>query len=351
DHGRIRMLRQGADTDMPPLRHPIVPLPAGVKGLYGDDLGTDFRDMNFEPDFPDVARMAAALLRHDHHVRVDGVLAVDPVALAHVLDGTGPVHVAFAGRRTTLTGANVVDVLLNRVYRTIPDGDLQNAFFEAAARAVFRGVTHGGGDARALTRGLATAAGRGRILVWSRHPSEQRALQGTPVSGALPDGSDGAPQVGVYLDDATATKMEYYLRLRSQVQATGCTASGVQQLRSRVVLASAAPPDAARLSPYVTGPGTWAPRGSMRVNAWIYGPTHGEITGIRVDGRPVTVTADRDRGRQVTGVQVLLRPGQHVVVTSRMRSGPHQTADPVLSSTPTAQEQPNRVSAPSSCAG
>lgn len=349
DHGRVRMGLQGADTDMPALPHPVVPVPQAVRGLYGSDLGTDFRDMNFDPDFPDVARMAAAILRHDHHVRVDGVLAVDPVALAHVLDGTGPVHVRFQGRRTTLTGGNVVDTLLNKVYLTIPDGQLQNEFFNAAARAVFQGVTRGHGQAPQVTEGLVTAADRGRILVWSGHSDEQRLLAGTRVSGALPDGSLGAPQVGVYLDDATATKMEYYLRVRSDVRSTGCSASGVQTLRSRVVLRSTAPKDAARLSPYVTGPGTYAPLGSMRLNAWLYGPTAGEIVSVRRNGHTVTVTADRHRDRQVTPVGVLLHPGEQVVITTTMRSGPHQPGDPVLTSTPTVEETANRTTAGSTC--
>lgn len=348
DHGHVRLGRQGADTDMPPLPRPAVRLPRDVRALYGSDLGTDFRDMNFDPDFPQVARMAAALLRRDHHQRVDGVVAVDPVALADVLRGTGPVPVRFQGRRTTLTADNVVPTLLNGVYRSIPDGQLQNAFFQAAARSVFHAVTSGRGDARALTRGMVAAAGQGRVLVWSRDHHEQDALGPTRVSGALPGGS-GTPAVGVYLDDATATKMEFYLRVRSRVRATGCSAAGVQQLRTRVELRSVAPPHAARLSPYVTGPGTYAPRGSMRLNAWLYGPTAGQITSVRLDGHPVTVTASRQQDRQVTLVPVLLRPGQRVVVTGVMSTGRHQPGAPVLTSTPTAEQAPNRVTAASAC--
>jgi hypothetical protein len=350
DNGRVRMGLQGADTDMPNLRRPAVRVPDAVRTVYGTDMGTDFRDLNFDPDFPDVARMAASMLRRDHRVGVDGVVAVDPVALAHVLDGTGPVHVGFRGHRTTLTAGNVVSRLLNEVYLTIPDGQLQNDFFNAAARAVFSGVTRGHGDPRRVATGLVTAADRGRILVWSRHPDEQRLLRGSRVSGALPDGSGEAPQVGVYLDDATATKMEYYLRLRSQVRSAACSPEGAQTVRSRVMLRSTAPKDAARLSPYVTGPGTYAPRGSMRLNAWLYGPTGGRIESVRLDGHPVTITGDRHRDRQVTAVPVLLRPGQQAVITTTMRSGRGQPGDPVLSSTPTVEEVPNRATAASSCA-
>ena len=350
DHGRVRMGLQGADTDMPAVPHrAAAPVPQPVRDIYGSDLGTDFRDINFDPDFPEVARMAAGMLRHDHHVRVDGVVAVDPVALAHVLDGTGPVPVRFEGRSTTLTGGDVVDTLLSKVYLTIQDGQLQNDFFNAAARAVFEGVTRGHGDARRVTEGLVTAADRGRILVWSRHADEQGLLRSTRVSGGLPDGSGEAPQVGVYLNDATATKMEYYLRVGSRVTSTGCSPSGMQTLRSRVVLRSTAPKDAARLSPYVTGPGTFAPLGSMRLNAWLYGPTGGEIVSVLRDGHTITVSADRHHDRQVTPVPVLLRPGQRVVITTTMRSGAHQAGDPVLTSTPTVQEAPNRATATSIC--
>ena len=43
---------------------------------------------------------------------LDGVLALDPVAMSYLLEGTGPVDVG----ATTLTAANVVDELLNRPY-------------------------------------------------------------------------------------------------------------------------------------------------------------------------------------------------------------------------------------------
>ena len=86
--------------------------------LFTDLLVTDFRDVNFTPDFPRAAEIATAIVKNENGIDVDGVLSIDPVTLSYLLKGTGPVDLEDG---TRLTADNAVDVLLNGVYVTYPD--------------------------------------------------------------------------------------------------------------------------------------------------------------------------------------------------------------------------------------
>ena len=81
--------------------------------VYGKEYGTYFQDPGFAPDFQRGAEMwKAHWERKFPTIELDGVLALDPVGMSYLLDGTGPVTVD--GR--TLTSDNVVEELLSRPY-------------------------------------------------------------------------------------------------------------------------------------------------------------------------------------------------------------------------------------------
>ena len=76
---------------------------------------------------------------------------------------------------------------------------------------------------------LGQAATEGRIYVHDFDNEVQRAIAGTTVAGELQGGDPRVPQVGVYLNDATGSKMSYYLRTRVRLRAERC-ANRQQQL-------------------------------------------------------------------------------------------------------------------------
>lgn len=348
DRGRIRMGLQGSAGDFAAVLPEPVRLPDEVVRLYGETVRTDLRDTTLNPDFPQAARTAARMLEARHGIRVDGVVSVDPVALAFLLQGTGPVEVSQAGRTGTLTHANAVNVLLNMSYQLLPDQASQDEFFQRAARAIFDAVTDGAGDPALTVTGLSRGVTEHRVLLWSRHAKEQRRLAGTAVAGALPH-TGAHPQVGFYLNDATAGKAGYYLEQHPTVSARECRPDGSQRLEAAVALESTMPKDVATLSEWITGTGAYTPRGTIAVNLRVYGPVAGRITGLTVDGRQRSVTADRHRDRQVAVVPVVLQPGQRVLVRASMTTGPGQRQGPVLSFTPGIRSRPNGVTLTSAC--
>ncbi len=324
DHGRVTIGRQGDAATIGRFTSPPLRLTAEERSLFTSKLGIFPQDVNFTPDFPRSAALVKAMWEAHGNPQVDGVLSVDPVALSYVLNGTGPVRLADG---TSLTAGTAVRRLLSSVYLHIADPQQQNAYFASVARHVFSAFSAGQGDPRDVLRELTRATDERRILLWSTHPREQHVIAPTELSGALATGPSPTPHIGVYLNDATAAKMDYYLGYSTKVKARRCQASR-QYLTVTVSMHSHAPADAAGLPAYVRGEVPGIPRGVTRTNVMLYAPTGGYVRTVSVDDRDQPFDTETHDGRPVVLRTVDLRPGQSHTLTYEVVSGRGQT-DPV----------------------
>ncbi|WP_229051956.1 DUF4012 domain-containing protein [Aeromicrobium sp. Leaf350] len=332
DNGRISILETGSSSDLPPLDAPAAPLTAQETALYGTTVGTDFRNSMLNPDFPRSAELASSIFATIRGVQVDGVIAVDPVTLAYLLVGTGPI---VASDGSVLTSENAVDVLLNQSYINFPDGAKQNAYFESTARAVFDVFTAGQGDPSTVLRGLATAAGERRVLVWFRDEALEDELGDDVIAGRFgPDGD--APTVGVFLSDRTEAKLQYYLTSGTSVSSSSCE-DDEQKLTVRTELRSTVPVDPSRLPLSVLGLSPYAPPGTMVLRVRAYTPSGGSVEAVEVDGAEVPFETQVSGDRLVAYVEVQLAPGATSDVRVRMTGGEGQTEDGRLLTTPGLQ--------------
>jgi len=216
------------------------------------------------------------------------------------------------------------------------------------ARKIFDAVTNGEGSQQLAIKGLATSANQHRVQLWSNRADEESKLTGTAVGGVLGGKSGSVPEVGMYINDSTAGKMDYYLQYRSSVAAVDCRKHGAQDLRATMALTSTMPKDYRRLSPFITGTGEFAPKGTIAFNLRIYAPYGGEITGIQIDGVSHSATADLHHGRQVALLVMSLRPGQETVVTTDIRTAPVSTRTE-CSTSPGPRPGPERYEIASAC--
>ena len=345
ENGTLTMGWQGSASDISP-GTPVVALPKDTEQQYGPSPAIDPRDANFTPDFPEASQILKAMVERQRHVSVDGVVAVDPIALAEMMRGTGPVTVS---NGVSLNSGNVVQALLNQTYQVLPDPDAQNKFFEVAARRIFESVMAGQGNQQLAIRGLAAAAGEHRVLVWSAHDDEQAVLQGTAVGGSISGRSPRHAEIGMYLNDSTAGKMDYYLQFRSSAAAVDCRRDSSQDVRVTLALTSTMPTDFHSLSEWILGDGRYAPQGTIAFNLRLYAPYGGQITGLTVDGQSHSITSDKHDGRQVAQLPVSLAPGQQSTVTADVRTAKGQSGDGVLSFTPGMVDAPNGVRIASAC--
>ncbi|MEO8223093.1 MAG: DUF4012 domain-containing protein, partial [Specibacter sp.] len=94
DKGKIQLSTQDSSTGMG-VFDPAIKVDKAQEAIYTNRMGSYMQNVNMTPDFPTAAATARAmwLKRHPGDV-IDGVIAVDPPALALVLKATGPVDVS-----------------------------------------------------------------------------------------------------------------------------------------------------------------------------------------------------------------------------------------------------------------
>lgn len=345
DKGRLEMGQQGTVLDFKPIKKPVLKATEGETQVYSQALFTDLRDVNFTPDFPRTGEITTKMVKEGLGEDVDGVISVDPVALSYLLAGTGPVKLE---NGVVLTDANAVAYLLNGVYvQNVDLPNKQDDIFASAAREIFNVVKAGTGDSRLVIGGLVQATAENRLTVWSAHKDEQKDIAETRLSGAMTSDDGETPHVGVYLNDGASTKLEYYLDTYSTVAATKCLAKGQQQLQTQTALTSNAPANAADL--YVAGNGGYAPKGVMLINVRLYSPFGGAFTRVELDGKKQSVSPVRHDGRNVTKLQLLIKPGETRVITTTLLSGRNQKGDVILSTTPGVKPARNNVVTKSAC--
>lgn len=307
--GKISLEQQATGKDFGPYRTPILPLATDTKGLYGPITGEYMQDVTLTPRFDTSAQLARAMWAKKFGTEVDGVISIDPVTLSYMLKATGPIPLPTGD---SLTSDNAVKLLLSDVYDRYNNPTLQDAVFASAASAVFTKISSGGFDPKQLIAAIARAANEGRVLVWSATPSEEKIIAPTPVATLLPQSTASNQQFGVYLNDATGAKMDYYLTTASGVGRAQCRKDGRPTWVATVTLSSTAPANAATSLPsYVTGGGDFGVQpGLIRTNVAIYAPKSGVFVGASQDGQPATPQTTSDGSYPVVQFQTLLRPGQ-----------------------------------------
>jgi hypothetical protein len=317
DQGAITIVDQGASAaDLGTFPEPVLPLDPAQVALYSDKLGKFPADITFTPHFPTAATLAREMYRLRSGTTVDGVLATDPVALSYLLAATGPVPVP---EGPPLTAANAVPVLLAEAYVRMSSARDKDLYFAAAARAVFEALAGGAANPAGALSALARAAGERRLLVWSAHPDEQRGLAGTVLEGAMPTEDGANPQVGVFLNDGSGAKLDYYLTTAATLDTVACRDDGRAELSLRVTLGSTAPSDG--LPSYVLGLGLGGDPYTMRTNAMVFSPAGGSLLDARLDGRPIALGTGTERRRAVGVTTVYLAPGQTSVLDVRILTG------------------------------
>ncbi|MBO3088796.1 DUF4012 domain-containing protein [Cellulomonas dongxiuzhuiae] len=331
--GRLEVLEQRRGGELSGLPEPVVTLTDAEQDLFGPLLGTDMRDVNFTPDFPRSARIAKAIWEQQVGGSIDGVLSVDPGALALVLGATGPVSLP-DGR--VLSADNVVSVLLNEVYLQIEDPAEQDAFFATTASAVFAAVAGGRGDSTGVIDALAEAARRGRLMVWAADEEEQARLGGTVLSGELRGRKGDEAVIGLFLNDGTQAKLGYYLEAAANVRSTECHADGSQRVNVGASFTYAPPGDVLDLPPYLLGLDDIVPRGRFRTNLLLYVPDNGTLDSVRVNGEPVELHSQVHNGLAVGVLTWTFTPGQTYDLTADITTGRGQSGAIHLRTTPLA---------------
>jgi hypothetical protein len=316
DNGSISLSRFGRIEELnPEFRHsqPLrVEGPLDYVARYRDSftLTQHFQNVTASPDFPSVGEVIANLAPQAGLGHIDGAIAIDPVALAALLQATGPVTVP--EWPDPLTADNAAEILLYRQY--VDFGDAANAqrveFLASTSHAVFERLTSGAVTGlTSLVDSLAPSVGEKRVVVYSTNPANQRALVEAGISGALaPVNGDF---FGLVTQDATPSKLDWFLRRKTSYDATVDVATGQVEATTTVELRNTAP--AAGLPKLAYGTSHWGLKPyESRMYISVYSPL--VLRSATVNDQLVNMESATERDRFVYSTFVVIPPGGAAVL-------------------------------------
>ncbi|WP_414171322.1 hypothetical protein [Clavibacter tessellarius] len=127
-------------------------------------------------------------------------------------------------------------------------------------------------------------------------PEEQALIEGGPLSGALPDDNAEQTSIGLFFNDiGSGSKMSYYLRSASRIQAETCADTTTYTVD--VDMTSIAPLDAATSLPATSRASTASPRAASSTTCSSTAPSAPPSPG----GRPRPTSPPRRRAAPTWG--------------------------------------------------
>jgi UDP-N-acetylmuramyl pentapeptide phosphotransferase/UDP-N-acetylglucosamine-1-phosphate transferase len=260
------------------------------------DVDRTWQNVNVSPDLPTVARVIAELYPQSGGKPVDGVIAIDPLGLAALLQLTGPVTVA--PWPEPITAENVVSVTLERAYDRFPVQEQRVEFLGDVSDTVVRAVTTGSlGSPAQIVRALAPAVRDGHLRMAVTEQEAAKVLRRIGLSGAVP--RNDVDSLLLTTQNAAGNKLDVYFRraiaydLTVAPQDDGSLAvEGSAEVRLTNDL-----PDRS-LPASVVGP--YDPRyvaGENRTFLSLYSPL--QFVGATLDGQTTPLESGRELGRNV----------------------------------------------------
>lgn len=331
DQGKVLISDQGPARTMRMFDPPVADLADEQRQLFGTDPATYPADVNLTPDFPTAAQLFIDMYRARGGSSVDGVVAVDPVALSYLLKGSPALDVD----GTIIDADNFASMVLSTAYERFGDADHdpRDDFLAGATAAAFAQVTSGSADPGVVAAGVRRAAGERRLLLFSTHDTEQADIAATGLSGAL-DGSSESSGIGLFLNDAVGSKLGYYLTEQTTVTGGQCQADGSQLVAVTTTINYQPPSSGA--PDYVNGK---SPDGSYRVHVLLTAPTGGRIDAAEVDGQPASLRMGTQLNRPSGIAVVELKPDASATLSFYLTIPPGTSA-PTVSRTPTIDPWP-----------
>ncbi|MGQ9350976.1 DUF4012 domain-containing protein [Mycolicibacterium gilvum] len=293
----------------------------------------DYRNSNLSPHFPYAAQIWQGMWLEQTGMTVDGVVAIDPVALSYILGAVGSVTMPDG---EVVSRENVVELTESTAYKRFPvDQVARKRYLQDIANAVVTKMTGTVKSPRQLLDALGKAVNERRIAVWSGVPEEQMLLEETPLAHVLPD--DPAPYAGIVINNLGGNKLDYYLKTQIEYAADKCVGE-TRASTVNVKLTNGVPNDP--LPDYVAGAvglspelGLDLPKGTNVVSVRLFATQGSELSAALLNGERVPAIRYAERGHPVFEVQVIITPGQTADVS-------FQLSEPTVPGVPRVPIQP-----------
>lgn len=317
------------------------------EALFGNHSNLYNSGNTYSPDWPRNSQRVAALWKSQYGQDVDGVVGIDPVFLQYLLGLVGNVSLPDG---TVVDGTNAAKVLMHDVYWNYPVEE-SDGIFASVASAAFDKILGGIGDVDVtkLVGAFERGAEEGRLIAWMRNDDEQNAIKETGIDASLPDPDDPSadPVAGVYFNNLSFSKLDWYLNADTQIGQGVKNGDGTCSYRITVTLTNIMMQgEAGKLPDYVAAGASDAARDDERLNVSVFAPTGGNISDLTVEGTQFGLGAATWHGIPFYSGTVDLHAGETTTITYTLTTSAEAGDKPLtLRQTPTCQAARDSASA------
>lgn len=317
------------------------------EALFGDHSNLYNSGNTYSPDWPRNSQRVAALWKSEYGQDVDGIIGIDPVFLQYLLGLVGNVSLPDG---TVVDGTNAAKVLMHDVYWNYPVEE-SDGIFASVASAAFDKILGGIGDVDVakLVGAVERGASEGRLIAWMKNDDEQNAIKEMNIDASLPDPDDPSedPVAGVYFNNLSFSKLDWYLNADTQIGQGVKNGNGTCSYRITVTLKNVmTQEEAGKLPDYVAASAPDAARDDERLNVSLFAPTGGNISDLTVEGTQFGLGACTWHGIPFYSGTVDLHAGETTTITYTLTTSAEAGDKPLtLRQTPTCQAARDSASA------
>jgi hypothetical protein len=262
------------------------------------------------PDFPSVGEVAANLYPESGGTKVNGVISLDPVAMADFLTATGPI--IEPGWPGAVDADNAVTILAHDEYVHFGANEpLQASFVQALIKSLWHAlVTRKLPSLPTLTNDLLPALRGGHLLLYSETPQAEHFFEAVHVAGSMP-AVDG-DFLGVVTQNAAGNKLDWYLRRSIAYRAVLDRTSDQITAVMTLTLHNSSPTSGLPRIILDPSPGVATTPGENELYVSIYSPW--EAAGSSLNGVPLVMTDQQELGRFVYSAFVKVPAGRAATI-------------------------------------
>ena len=268
---------------------------------------TEWPQANVSPNFPIVSEVLLAMYEKATGESLDGVISMDPIALAHLMEGTGPVETEHPPE--TVDASNVADVLLVDSYTEFASPKKQNTFLREVVDGFWSKVAGGDLDLEAFSKGLGEAIRTQHVKIFSAAPTDQEHIDALGLDGNYDLAGPNAQMA--FNVNYGANKVDYFLHREVDTD-VHLQSDGTAEVTTTLQLHSRAP---AGPPSVLLGPGGTLEPGTNRMTINLLMPPGSQVQSFSLDGKERAPFTYVDDESPVLWDVLQLDPGSQQTVT------------------------------------